>query len=64
MDKMAKISLDDKIALGETCEARYCEDKQTTEKAANYGLCDYHYKTLDWECEKCGAKEYHWCSHR
>lgn len=64
MDKMAKISRDDKIALGKPCEAPYCENLQISEKAANYGLCDKHYKSTDFDCERCGTPEFHWCSHK
>jgi hypothetical protein len=64
MDKMAKISLDDKIVLGESCEAPYCKNLQTSPKAANYSLCDEHYKSLDYDCTRCDTPAFHWCVHK
>ena len=48
--------------VGLICE--YCEELQTSEKAANYGMCDGHYKGSLYECEKCGAGEFQWCGHK
>jgi hypothetical protein len=50
--------------IGLICEAPYCKNMQTSEKAANYGLCDEHFKATNWDCERCGAEEYQWCAHR
>ncbi len=50
--------------VGLICECEYCEEFQTSIKAANYGMCDGHYKGSLQECERCGAQEFHWCNHK
>lgn len=46
------------------CEARECQNPQGNAKASNYGLCDEHYKSTDFDCERCGAQAFHWCAHK
>jgi len=48
----------------EPCEAPYCENPQESPKASNYGLCDEHYKSTDYDCTRCGRPEFHWCVHK
>ena len=48
--------------VGLVCE--YCEELQTSEKAANYGMCDSHFKSSLWYCEKCKSYEGNWCDHK
>lgn len=46
------------------CEREYCEELQTSDKAANYGMCDGHFEGSWWHCEECNSPEGQWCNHK
>lgn len=50
--------------IGLICEREYCEELQTSEKAANYGMCDAHFKGSLWYCNECKSYEGNWCEHK
>jgi prepilin-type processing-associated H-X9-DG protein len=50
--------------VNENCEVTFCEDKQTSEMASNYGMCDGHYLGSLWDCERCLSDEGSWCRHK
>lgn len=50
--------------IGLICERGYCEELQTSEKAANYGMCDGHYKGSLWYCDECKSEEGQGCEHK
>jgi prepilin-type processing-associated H-X9-DG protein len=47
----------------EPCEYD-CENLQTSPSAANYGMCDGHYKGSLWYCSECKSDEGQWCQHK
>jgi hypothetical protein len=47
----------------ETCEY-HCEELQTSVAAANYGMCDGHYKGSLWYCSECKSDDGQWCQHK
>lgn len=48
--------------IGLVCE--YCEEMQTTEKAADYGMCNDCFERSDWFCESCKSPEGSFCDHK
>ena len=52
------------VQIGRECEQDYCTDKSTFYDAANYGMCDGHYKGSLWYCERCKSNEGYWCWHK
>lgn len=54
----------DPLELGKDCERMFCEDKQTTQEGANYGMCAGHYKGSLWACDECLSDEGNWCQHK
>jgi hypothetical protein len=73
MDKMAKMKTAYVVRLNgegkgsieylETCEY-HCEELQTSVAAANYGMCDGHYKGSLWYCSECKSDYGQWCQHK
>ena len=58
------ISDTEPLELGKDCEITFCNDKQTTQRGANYGMCDGHYMGSLRECERCLSDEGSWCPHK
>ena len=49
--------------VGLICE--HCsENFQTSEKCANYGLCDSCFDKANWFCGSCGSHEGFFCEHK
>jgi hypothetical protein len=74
MDKMAKMTTAYVVRLNgkgpgsieyiNVCEAPHCENLPTSDKTANYGLCDEHYKSTNYDCTRCDTPAFHWCVHK